>query len=271
MLGCHPLPCLAVTLFAAGYGWAIGGDPAQLLSIAAAVLAGQLCVGWSNDAIDGAKDRAAARLDKPIPAGMVGQRTVATASVIAGLVCLPLSLRLGAAAAGLHFVAVFSALTYNAGLKSTVLSPLPYMLSFGLLPVVVTLSVQSDRRTPVLHLLAAVLLGGAAHFGNTVGDAQADAITGVRGLPQRLGPRLAQAVMALLVGAAAVVMLTGVLLSPAAPGVRGVALVLLIAGVLVAAAGTLLQAGVRGGHTAWRLTLLAVGLVVAGFLVAARR
>jgi len=38
-------------------------------------------------------------------------------------------------------------------------------------------------------LVAAALLGFAAHFANVLPVLRADAATGVRGLPQRLGPR----------------------------------------------------------------------------------
>lgn len=270
LLACHPLPCVAVTAFAVAYGYVVGADTHTLISIALAVLAGQLCVGWSNDAIDDAADRLAARTDKPLARGVIGKRTVVLAAVMAGLVCVPLSLRLGTAPACLHIVAVLSALAYNAGLKTTVLSPIPYLLSFGLLPLVITLAVDDTQGPPALHVLAAVLLGGAAHFGNTIGDARADAITGVHGLPQRLGPRRSQTVMALIIGTAAAVLLAEVFTTAdQRTGVRVLAAVLLIAGVAVAVSGALMQVGVRGGRSAWRLTLLAVGLVVAGFLIAA--
>ncbi len=280
LLACHPLPCLAVTVFAVAYAhahahthayaYAVEAGPATLVTIAAAVLAGQLCVGWSNDAIDGAADQLANRPDKPIARRLVGRRTVALAALIAGLVCIPLSLRLGLAAGLLHLAAVLSALSYNAGLKTTVLSPLPYLFSFGLLPVVSALAVDDGQRPPALHIVAAVLLGGAAHFGNTVGDARADAITGVRGLPQRLGPNRSQTATALVIAAAAAVLLAEVLTTAGQSAAeRLVAATLLIVGVAVAAAGAIMHVGVRGGPSAWRMTLMAVGLVVAGFLIGA--
>jgi 4-hydroxybenzoate polyprenyltransferase len=264
------LPCLAVTVFAVAYSFVIGAGPGRLVSIAAAVLAGQLCVGWSNDAIDGATDVLAARPDKPIARGMIGRRTVAVAAVIAGLVCIPLSLLMGLAAASLHFAAVLSALAYNAGLKTTLASPVPYLFSFGLMPVITTLAVDDAERPSALRVIAAALLGGAAHFGNTVGDARADAVTGVRGLPQRLGPRRSQATMALIIGAAAAVLLAEVITTPGQGAAEGaVAAALLVAGVAVAVTGAIMHVGVRGGHSAWRLTLVAVGMVVAGFLIGA--
>jgi 4-hydroxybenzoate polyprenyltransferase len=265
------LPCLAVTAFATGYAAALGAGPARLAAVASAVLAGQLVVGWSNDAIDAPRDRAARRMDKPVSAGLVTARTLTVAAGLAAVGCVLLSVRLGLAAASLHLVAVISAVAYNGGLKATRLSPVPYLVSFGLLPVVVTLAVAdpgSSGGPPMAHVVAAALLGGAAHAGNTVGDTEADAATGVRGLPQRLGPQRSLMMMAGLVAAAAVVLLVTVLADSATSAVvRSAAGVLLLAGVILAVAGAVGRVGVPGGRAAWRLTLLAVTLVIAGFLV----
>jgi heme o synthase len=271
LLGCHPLPCLAVTAFATAYAAAIGAGAGLLITVAGAVLAGQLVVGWSNDAIDAPRDRAAQRADKPVSAGLISGPALGFAAGLAAIACVALSFRLGPAAAWLHLVAVVSAVSYNAGLKTTWLSPLPYLVSFGLLPVVVTFAVTAPTGlewAPVTHVVAAALLGGAAHAGNTVGDTEADAATGVRGLPQRLGPQRSLVAMAGLVAAAAIVLLTAVIVdvTAATPGRRLLAGGLLLAGVLLAVVGAIRRVGVPGGHGAWRLTLAAVTLVIAGFL-----
>jgi 4-hydroxybenzoate polyprenyltransferase len=269
LLGCHPLPCVAVTAFATAYAAAIGADVGRLIGIAMAVLAGQLVVGWTNDAIDAPRDRAAQRPDKPVSSGLIEARTLTAAALIAALAAVVLSFRLGLAAGALHLVAVVSAVSYNAALKSTVLSPLPYLVSFGLLPVVVTFAVSGPGPVPPAQVVAAALLGAAAHAGNTVGDAQADAATGVRGLPQRLGPGRSLIGMATLVALAAIVLLVTVLVGSdpdVAVGRRVLAGVLLLAGALLAAGGAVRRVGVPGGRGAWRLTLVAVTLVIAGFL-----
>ena len=46
----------------------------------AAVSTGQLSIGWSNDALDAARDRLAGRTDKPVAAGRLPRRTVAAAA-----------------------------------------------------------------------------------------------------------------------------------------------------------------------------------------------
>ena len=270
LLGCHPLPCLAVTAFGTAYAGAIGAGPGRLAGVAGALMAGQLCVGWSNDAIDAPRDQAAGRADKPVSAGLVGARTLTVAALLAAIACGLLSFRLGAAAGWLHVIAVTSAVGYNAGLKSTPVSPLPYLVSFGLLPLLVTFAVTGHGSIPGSRVVAAALLGVAAHFGNTVGDTEADAVTGVRGLPQRLGPRRSLIVMAVLIALAAVVLLTGVLAAGSGQigvGRRMGAGGLLLAGVGLAVGGAVRRVGVPGGRAAWRLTLLAVTLVIAGFLL----
>jgi len=264
-LSCHPLPCIAVTAFVTGYAWSAGGRAGLLVLIAAAVLTGQLAVGWTNDAIDAPADTRAGRTDKPIAAGQVARSTVLTAAVLALLACVVLSLRLGLTPGLLHLLAVGSALSYNLALKWTVASPLPYLLSFGLVPVVVSTAVDGAEPPGVLVTTAAVLLGGAAHFGNTIGDAEADALTGVRGLPQRIGPVRSQVVTALALAAAAALLLADVL---TAGQQSPMAIALLVLGVLAGAAGAVLHIGITGGRSAFRLTLLAVALVVTGFLLA---
>jgi 4-hydroxybenzoate polyprenyltransferase len=265
VLACHPLPTLAVTTFATVLAAAFGGRGGVLVAIAAATLSGQLCVGWSNDGIDAGRDRAAHRTDKPVGVGWVGRDTVLAAAAAAGVACIPLSLSLGLRPGILHLVAVLSALLYNAGLKSTPVSPLPYVLSFALLPVVTSLAVGSGWPPPG-YPVAAGLLGAAAHAANTVGDTRADELTGVRGLPQRLGPRTSMTAMAVLVAAAAVVLLAGMVAGGwTARTIAGAAL--LTTGALLAAGTAVSGVGVGGGRAAFRVTLGAVGLVVLGFVV----
>ena len=168
-----------------------------------------------------------------------------------------------------HLIAVLSAVGYNAGLKSTPVSPLPYVLSFGLLPVIASLAVLGQP-PPTSTVVAAALLGAGAHFANTVGDTEADALTGVRGLPQRLGPAASLTVMAVLIAAAAGCLLFGVLSSEGIGSVRRISAIgLLLSGVLLALAGAVGRVGVLGGPAAFRLTLASVALLVTGFLVAA--
>ena len=156
------------------------------VAVAAAVLAGQLSTGWSNDWFDADRDIANGRTDKPIASGAVTAARVRTAALMALAVCVPLSFLSGWRAGIVHLVAVASAWAYNAGLKATVLSPLPYALSFGLLPAFVTLGLPSHPWPRPMLMGATALLGIGAHFINTLADREDDARSGIAGLPQRM-------------------------------------------------------------------------------------
>jgi 4-hydroxybenzoate polyprenyltransferase len=225
---CHPEACAAVTVVAVLLGVAVGRAAGTLALIGAAVLTGQLCVGWLNDVLDAARDSATARRDKPIAAGHVTRRTVAVAAVCAGVACVPLSLTVGPLPGALHLVAVGSALGYDAGLKATALSVLPYLVSFGLLPVFVVLGWTV---VPWWLPLAGALLGAAAHFANVLPDLADDAATGVHGLPHRIGATGGRITTVALVLAASVVLAVGPSgLSAVRLGLTGLAVAVLLAG-----------------------------------------
>ena len=186
--GCHPGPVAVVTTASIGLTRVFGGQRREALRVGAAVLAGQLAIGWQNDWIDAERDRLAARSDKPISSDLVGRGTVGTAAVLAAAACVPASAALGRRAALAHLVAVASAVSYNAGLKRTVLSILTYGVSFGLLPVVAHDASPREGTTPGWAIAAGALLGMAAHLVNVLPDRDADRDMGVLGVPQRLSP-----------------------------------------------------------------------------------
>jgi 4-hydroxybenzoate polyprenyltransferase len=182
-LACHLGPTVAVTALAAAL--AVSAD-ARPVRVCLAFLTGQLSVGWSNDWVDAERDRAVARPDKPVVQGLP-VAAVRTAALLAATACVPLSLALGWRAGLAHLVAVASAWAYNLGLKATLLSWLPFALSFGLVPNVITL--VRHVAAPWWATAAGALLGVGAHAANVLPDLAQDALTGVRGLPQRLGAR----------------------------------------------------------------------------------
>jgi 4-hydroxybenzoate polyprenyltransferase len=190
LLACHPLPAFAVTALTTVLAAAVGVRGSLLLLLAAALLSGQLCVGWVNDLVDHERDRAVGRRDKPLATDELTPGAVARAATAAGVACVPLSLSLGIAAGLCHLVAVAAALAYDVGLKRTVWSWLPYALAFGLLPVVVWLVAPSDGLPPPWLVAAGALLGVGAHGANVLPDYDRDRATGVLGLPQRLDVRI---------------------------------------------------------------------------------
>jgi 4-hydroxybenzoate polyprenyltransferase len=181
----HPEPGLAVTAVAAILAVVTGRALAGVAAVAATVLASQLAIGWVNDAIDAPRDRAVGRTDKPVATNAISARTVAICGAVAALSTVPLGLLSGVPAGLVAGLALISALLYDWPLKSTVASVVPYAVSFGALPAFVVLG--SGSRPPVWLVAAGALLGAGAHFANVLPDLAADARTGVRGLPHRLG------------------------------------------------------------------------------------
>ena len=80
----------------------------------AAVLTGQLSIGWSNDLVDARRDRAVGRTDKPLAAGAVTERVVRAACAAALAACVVLSLACGWASGLVHLLlGVASGWAYN--------------------------------------------------------------------------------------------------------------------------------------------------------------
>ncbi|GAB3231154.1 UbiA family prenyltransferase [Glycomyces halotolerans] len=203
-LACHPAPALAVTAVAAGLAASTDRPAVAVLTVTAAVFAGQLSVGWLNDLIDAPRDARVGRLGKPVASGEVGPATVRGAVAVAAASAVLLSLPSGPAATGAHVAALASAWSYDLGVKATAASALPYAVSFALLPAFVSLGLPGAPLPPLWLMAAAAALGCAAHFVNVLPDLDDDAATGVRGLPHRLGPassRLAAAALVLTASA----------------------------------------------------------------------
>ncbi|WUN36005.1 UbiA family prenyltransferase [Kitasatospora sp. NBC_00315] len=206
---CHPEPTLVVTALITALAAAAGRSAAGCLLVAAAVLTGQLSVGWCNDRVDLRRDRAAGRRDKPLVAGALRPGTVAIAAGAALALCVPFSLANGASAGTAHLVAVAAAWAYDLGVKRTVLSWLPYAVGFGLLPVFVTLALPGHPWPQPWAVAAGALLGVGAHLTNVLPDIDADLRVGVRGLPQRLGRGRTRALAPVPLLAASVLLVFG--------------------------------------------------------------
>ncbi len=259
---CHPLPTVAVTLFALTLTAAAGGSLAEVAAVTVAVLAGQLAIGWANDALDAEGDSAAQRTDKPVAAGELPRRTVGRAAVVAAAASVPASLLMGPVPAAAHLTGVAAGLAYDAGLKATWASFVPYLVFFGLLPLVA--ATAAGAPPSVLLCVVGAVVGLAAHLANTVPDAAQDAAEGVRGLPQRLGPRRSRVGAAAGVAAGAAALAVGVAVV-AGPSVTSVAVA-----ALALASITSAVVGARGRERrVFALVLLSAGWLVAAAVVSA--
>ncbi|WP_245657664.1 UbiA family prenyltransferase [Herbidospora mongoliensis] len=203
---CHPGPTLAVTALVTALAVGSGQNLVGCLFVAAAVLTGQLSVGWSNDAVDAGRDRALGRTEKPAVSGLITTRALWVGAGLALAACVPLSLLSGLAAGGFHLLGVAAAWSYNLGLKATVLSWVPYVIGFGQFPAFVSLGLPGEPWPAWWSVLAGALLGVGAHLANVLPDIDGDLKTGVHGLPQRLGPRRTRVLTAVFLVAAVAVL-----------------------------------------------------------------
>ena len=155
--------------------------------IALAFLLGQLVVGWTNDLVDFPRDKAAMRFNKPLVAGIITESTLKICVAIALVSALIVSLLspLGISGSAIHFLALLSATAYNVKLKSTVLSVVPYVFSFGALPWAIYLA--AGTQPPTWIVLGFILFASAFHFLNVLKDMESDIAQQVMGLPQVIG------------------------------------------------------------------------------------
>jgi 4-hydroxybenzoate polyprenyltransferase len=206
----HIGPTLAVTAIAAllAASQELGLRTGTLVTLA--VLAGQLTIGWGNDLVDAARDREVGRRDKPLADGRVSPALVRRCLVLAGAACVGLSLAAGWRSGLVHLLClVGGGHAYNLGLKATAWSWAPYAVAFGSLPAVVTLAGSTPAAPPAWAVAVAGMLGVGAHFLNALPDFADDAVTGVKGLPHRLGATASRAGATTLLVAASVVAVLG--------------------------------------------------------------
>ena len=260
----HPGPTVGVTLITVLLGIAVGLDPARVALLGSVLALNQLSIGLSNDWIDAARDRDAGRTDKPLARGEIAVGVVRTAAWVAAGLAVLLALTLGIPFAAAHLVAIAGGWVYNAWLKRTPFSVLPYVTSFGLLPALATLALPVPAAPAWWAVAAGALLGVAAHVANVLPDLEDDAVTGVRGLPHRLGRVGATLLAGVALAGAAGVLAIGI---GSAVAVAGLAASL-------AASVSAVVFGLRGSRWGFRLVIFAalvdvILLVLAGPLLTA--
>lgn len=190
----HLPPTLAVTAISAALGAILLGQAAQPIgdrwaATVASVLGSQIFTGAINDLVDRTRDASAGRLDKPLVAGQLspdGAVWVASAGLALQVVA---SVPLGFLPLALGLAATGSALAYNLGVSRTPFSFVPYLVSFGLLPLWIAAGVGAPLERVAAAPLLVAPFAAAAHLANAVRDFDADATLGSRDLAQVLGRR----------------------------------------------------------------------------------
>jgi 4-hydroxybenzoate polyprenyltransferase len=188
MQASHFGPTLIVSAIAFGFGtfyWWEG--PAYV--IAFTVATGQLVVGWSNDLYDYKDDLAHERSKKPLVSGLITPqyltkwlRFMVPFSFIANLLG-PLGIKGGL----VYMLGIACGVAYNFYFKFSALSPLPYAIAFAALPS--SIAISKEITPPLWMLLGGAIFGMAAHFINVIKDMEQDHLSGIQGLPQRLGTK----------------------------------------------------------------------------------
>jgi len=202
----HFGPTLIVTSisfgFAVHYWWE---GPAYV--IAFGVFTGQLVVGWSNDLYDFDDDLRHQRTNKPLVSGLITKqylekwlRAMVPFSFVANLLG-PLGIRGGL----VYMLGIACGVAYNFYFKFSALSPLPYAIAFAALPS--SIAISKDITPPLWMWLGGALLGMAAHFINVLKDMKEDHVSGIKGLPQRLGTRGSVVAAVVLISVSVLVLL----------------------------------------------------------------
>lgn len=251
----HPGPSAAVTVFAVVLALAARHGAWGAALVAAAVLPGQLSIGWGNDLMDADRDRALGRRDKPLATGEVSVSSVRWAIAVSLALCAAVSAVFGPAAAAAHLAGVGFGHAYNLWLKFTPFSVVAYLAAFALLPAFVLLG--AGVSPPWWLLAGGGLLGGGAHFTNALPDLEDDARTDVRGLPQRLGPRGSVLAAAVLLGGGGLVAGLG------RPGPLAPAATALLAVTLALVAAVAVIGWRRRTRRAFQLTIATAGCSIA--------
>jgi 4-hydroxybenzoate polyprenyltransferase len=86
-----------------------------------------------------------------------------------------------------YMLGIACGVAYNFHFKFSILSPLPYAIAFAALPSSVAIS--KDVIPPLWMWLGGAIFGMAAHFINVIKDMKEDQVSGIQGLPQRLGTK----------------------------------------------------------------------------------
>lgn len=223
----HPAPATAVIGLSAVLGAILSMQAGEAIGTrwlltTLSVAGSQILTGALNDWADRDRDRLV-QPSKPIPSGAATSSGALWLAAAGAALQVAASVPLGPVPLALGLTASASAVTYNLWLSRTPLSVVPYLVSFGVLPLWIAAGVGVGLERVAA---APVLVGpfaAAAHLANTLRDFDADARSGSRALAQLLGRATSFALawgmaMAVGLGVAAALVIGGGAPSPASIG-----------------------------------------------------
>lgn len=195
----HPLPTLLNAIIAAALTSTAGGSATQSALAAITMLGVHTSIGAMNDLLDQTSD--VGRGEKPLVSGSVSPRearvmvvVAATAGLAAASALSSTSLMIAAAGATLGYL-------YNAGIKRTPISFLPFAFGVALIPIFAWSAAGVPLPAAIATLCLIALPGGSAlALQNALADRELDQSVGANGAVVRLGHRRTILMIALLHG-----------------------------------------------------------------------
>jgi 4-hydroxybenzoate polyprenyltransferase len=193
----HPGPSVATVLAALAFLplLAHGRPPlATVATLGAMLLCQQVAISLHNDYCDRALDTVA-KPWRAIPSGAVRPRAVLAGAVLLVLASLALAASISPLEFLLDLIGLAAGLSYNAWLKRTWWSWLPFAIAFPLLPLFGAAALDpAHLAAPLVAgcFLVGAPLAVAIHLADTMPDLTSDLAGGVRGLAHHLGPHTAR-------------------------------------------------------------------------------
>lgn len=196
----HPGPSLATVAAALLCTVALSRGfppPTPFVLLTATLALQQFAISLHNDYADGDLD-AASKPMRAIPSRVVQPRTVLTLAALCSFGSLAAAAPLGADELILVALGLAAGFLYNARLKRTALSWLPFALAFPLIPLFGMAAL--DRWPAYWPFTYAVVppLAVAIHLWDSLPDLEADRRAGAAGLAVRLGSRRSRRLAAVL-------------------------------------------------------------------------
>jgi 4-hydroxybenzoate polyprenyltransferase len=185
----HPGPSVLVTavfVALAGLAGRSVPDPTRILQLVGTMLPIQLSIGVINDVVDLPAD-AVAQPYKPLVRGVLRRSTAAWIGAILAAIGLASAATINFATLSLGAAALAAGLSYDLGLRRTLLSWVPWWGGMAVLPFASYASAGAiPSRLLVLIPLSALIAIGL-QVANALPDIDSDRAAGVRSLPVLIG------------------------------------------------------------------------------------